>query len=905
MKKRVRLLCLLMALLVLIGIVNPVGAVDTPAEEGPVNYVVVVDISKSTEKSDEMRVCELAAQMFVDQLPVQDAQVGVVVFGHRNFAQQYSFKAYRPSAEIDKDIVKVRELVPLQPTADLADKDRIFTQVDKIDQLAAEARKQDPYGQSPQGLAVAAAVDMLLEADSAKGRACIVVVSDGVRKSEIATRGDFDDIESEASDIAKANNWPIFCLRLAGQGNHKPKELADAKEDMNETAIKTGAFVDQNDNNKIDDEEKGAFAVRDLEDVSKAIMQILAQYTDGETETVELDENGYAKVSYPIGELTSEASFSVSGAGLERVDISASNGALLCSITGNEETERYLAVLRRGPFQDYIGAKLICPDADEVTIEVYGRANASVDILRCSAKSVELAIDVFRKDAEKNEWVEVTGEDVLSKDDQIRFEAYFVYRDHRFKNCSIYTNVAPKLTIENMDTGAPLPDYAMSGDENGYFYEMSLRQLGNEDANYRAYAEVVSETLEDGMKRSGYAGFKTKDEIPSPIKNTIPEQTVEMNQNIVINLDDYISNPDGDTMALSTECTSNEKLSFKVEQPDGRTLVLNSGMVEGVHDLVFRLKDKAVEKPFELYLKMEVTRPEIKCEEESIRLVSDKFFPEILAPICGERILEKDITDAFYAEGLKLMITDCESEKDGIVTCAHESGSWIVSSTGKGKTVLNVTMNAGIQKEEDGIVEYVLDDEGNQAVFTESIEVEVVSRWKILIEKYGLLIGGVLLLVAVLLGWMIFRKKSKGLKDSWNVKISTQNKQIYETRKPVDLAEYSEKEITLTYLMEDQIEPLLDVLRRNDINSNAVRNAINYWKKQDSLDQVKLCATSKSGGFILKRDKGASSCTITYGDKQYTKPVQVDAMPLCIQFREGDYELKITMNRTAGEDNDY
>ena len=901
MKRVCKMLALLLALVLTVGMV-PTAMADEPAAWGPVNYVVILDVSPSTEETDDKEVMEQAGKMIADLLPVENAQLGVITFGYQDSAKAYRFRVMKPS--FDTDVRVVRELLPLRGTADKSEKDAVIKILDEVDQLALKADAQSIKGQSPVGLSIMAAVDMLKRADSAKNNACIIVISDGVRTSANATRGDYSEIETVAAKEAKAMGWPIYCLRLTGESKKiTDEQRTNAKTDMGNTVKTTGAYIDANGNGTFEANEKGAYDIHDLDDISLAIMQIIAQYSGGEIMTIELDENGYASKQFDIPELTAEATTTVTGVDLKKVCIKDEADNILCVAEGNEEVpNKYLTTKRKGSIEDYIIAKLIAPDKTKATVEVYGKANATVHALISTSKGVQMNLDVLYKEADaapSEPWIEVDADTTLKKDCLLRFEAFFTYADHHYKGCTAYTEAVPTLTVHNVSSGSKLPTtLQMSGNESGFYLEMAMSDFGMIDSIYEACAEVSHATLDGGSLKSNPVGFKTKDIVSNQIGDFNTPLTAGLNEDIEIALAPYIENPDGDKLACSIVCESNSKLSFAVLDSASDVLKFNSGMVNGEHQLLIKLADPAG-PVHELHLPLIVEMQEFEGGTPIRLLAESDHFPDSLNFMLGKVELptstSADISEAFYINGLNVEIAEASAENDSVAVCEN-NGTWLVRGVGAGNTVVELKLTAEI-----------LNDDGTLRIFDKALDVEVVSRWSIFWSIWGLWIGLFLFALAVLFIALHFRRKGRGLKNLWNVTVSTQSGEVYKCTHSIDLYEYSgETEITMLRLMEDQIMGRLDVLNNKySTKSAAVRNVINYWKENDGLNQMKLVATYKPSGFEAELVKGAANISMLYDDEPVKgSKIHVGDRELKVVFAEGDNRLLITMLMTSADDED-
>ena len=82
MKKWIRFCSLLMAAMLLF-MAMPLAAAAAADADAPVDFVLVLDCSASIFQNDTQRLSINAVQSFIDQMPVQNARVGVIGFGYR------------------------------------------------------------------------------------------------------------------------------------------------------------------------------------------------------------------------------------------------------------------------------------------------------------------------------------------------------------------------------------------------------------------------------------------------------------------------------------------------------------------------------------------------------------------------------------------------------------------------------------------------------------------------------------------------------------------------------------------------------------------------------------------------------------------------------------------------------
>lgn len=177
MKKRIMLFAIVMALM--LGMLTVSAAADDAGayEEMPDNFVILLDCSRSLETNDPQNLCLQACKNFVDKLPSQNAKVSVVAFGYRD-GEAYTYSADYGISAHDKNSELIHTIIPLG--------DLNSTEATSEYKAIVESTNANNRGNSktwtPISYAIAASVDMLEKASVQDGKACIILVSDGVNE---------------------------------------------------------------------------------------------------------------------------------------------------------------------------------------------------------------------------------------------------------------------------------------------------------------------------------------------------------------------------------------------------------------------------------------------------------------------------------------------------------------------------------------------------------------------------------------------------------------------------------------------------------------------------------------------------------------------------------------------------
>ena len=116
MKFRARLLCILLALVMLFSVIPAMGAEQAPEEDAPEDFVILLDCSMSLYQNDPDMLCLEACKNFVDELPVQNARVSVIAFGYMD-DEYYSYTS-RFEVKLVQDAQLIHVIVPLDDLDD-------------------------------------------------------------------------------------------------------------------------------------------------------------------------------------------------------------------------------------------------------------------------------------------------------------------------------------------------------------------------------------------------------------------------------------------------------------------------------------------------------------------------------------------------------------------------------------------------------------------------------------------------------------------------------------------------------------------------------------------------------------------------------------------------------------------
>lgn len=870
MKNFKKLLAFLLAAFLLTSAMPmTVQAAEGTANESVVDYVLVVDTSGSTSYTDEQKLCEEAARMFVNMVPLDRARVAVIAFGNEDRKNMYVFSGEYSGkvAHAKRDKYLVHQLVELQPTPDGASKEKIKTKVDTLSNLAAAAEKNDEASKTPIGLAVMAALDILHKNNATDGNACIVLMTDGriTSHDNYIIDGNllYNPTSNEygaAVNIASSHDWPIYSIELNDDGENTNN--SDARKRLEAIAKKTGATRDLNGDGSISQDEKGTCVVNDMDDVLHTLMSIIARFTDGTTTYIIPDENGIATHDFTIADMTSEKTIIVQSAVLKKVELLDEDGRVVETFDESEDLDDRVVIRDH----NHLCVKLICPQSGDYTLKVYGDAFAGVYVLEDSTFGMTLELHARKH----------LTDVVLAKNEEIPFEAYFTYKDIPFRNNEFYLNSANAvLEVVNNETGAVEWENEMEADYNGYFFRLPVSEMSEGAFTARV---VLVDALFDGVPQvSNGVLFATKEQ-DTEIKDGIsrvPDLNIKVGDSFWIRLSDYFNNPDGSSVEYVLDGKGAELFGVQVE---GDAMKITAPMTDCAYELQLVAKDKNMDRYPALPWSVQVENQEI-ISEKRISMIKKDTPQWVITMGDIKESAEVEVENlCFDPDSFPLEFLGCEVEDETVLSISGAEGEWKINAVGHGSTNLHIKVS-------DGIV-----DSFGEPVITEvKIRVDVLNPWMLLLRKFALLLCALLVGVVVLVFCLVNKHARTSFKDRWRVKVRIQNSPLYETAYPVDLS-YYRKKVDLKTLLESDIVPFLP-----DSAGQEVTEVINVWMDDGTYTDVVFQPVSKECGFrIVKRGK-SEVCTIKYDEVEVKKSAYISGGKLAIVFQQNENMLEIIM----------
>lgn len=600
MKRWTRFCCFLIAVLMLISMV-PIAAATETDENARVDFVLVLDCSASLFYHDPDRLCLNACESFVDQLPVQDARVGVIGFGYSggNY-YNYSAKFSGQFADLDmsRDASHVHEIIPLGDLSNSKARESYKEAVvqaaeDGLNRSAATERNGGSL-YSPVIPALGAAVDMLEKGNSSDNNACIILITDGVSYTK---GGDYS--HTAVSERARSHGWPIYSIEL-NYATPDAKDVEEAQALLDEICAASG------------DRNVGREYCASPEDVFVAFQRIffdLWKYP----EEIPIDWPKSLQLPgefvFSVPALTSEATVNVFGSGVTSVKLISPDGREI-TVTKNIEQENLIAVVRQ---EKYVSVKMICPKDGEWTCYVEGSGDASV--LVNSTDLQEMGLNLVANTS--------GSADSLHKNDVVRVDAFFAYGDYEIHNHDVYQQTCNNARLRIRHSNGTSREYPMQADSQGYYCELML----NEFASGALTLQVI---LKDDMFRNGikYSDTVTLKTVPMALEltgNGPDTLSAYVNSSFAhIDLAEIFFNPDNDVVNYGLECTD-RSISFDYTV-DSDYMTIASGLKPGSYQVTIFAKDPDMSKPLEYTMTLSVEdRPPVVEPIPDVELWLDHY----------------------------------------------------------------------------------------------------------------------------------------------------------------------------------------------------------------------------------------------------------------------------------------
>lgn len=551
------------------------GENEEAAEQ--INYVLVLDCTrKAAEADDEYNIRKAAAKLFVDLLPVENANISILTIGEKSPGYKDSYHLQADNGHIytgdgvnsntnnaDFRMQCIYQIVPMGPAASREKRDEIKRKIDQAYTLSPGATFSDIH------CGLYAAMDVLKASGTENSKGCVFLISDTFT---MAYRGHFMkgqdgqviDLNEEyrqahgedgiyhtmfddVRECAQKHNWPVNWINLQ-RGTAADSIGLSARKDIESICNSTeskGSVYPKNEN-----------AYLNIADLPRELTQLFASNAtrlggnksmdvDAEPVELKLDASGMAEISVAEQGLLSEINLVLTGDPVEYIEVidekgerikiktkDNSNSILWYSVEADAASNAFL----------YSHLKAIVPTSGNLNrIRIYGDANTTVYCQVVKACDPTFVLDCSQTPGS------------YSKDQELTFVGKFRYLDMDITNPSFYRNYTAELVVINRDTAAE-EIIECASNESGTAYQCTFSPV--HEGNYEFYLQVKSNAFDTGLCRSESVSFRFANGIPETV-GTMPDLDLNVGEESErIELSKYFKDTDGDALTYSFSCVS-------------------------------------------------------------------------------------------------------------------------------------------------------------------------------------------------------------------------------------------------------------------------------------------------------------------------------------------------------------
>lgn len=829
--------CLLLALCLLLTLV-PVSA--RAEEERPViDFVLVLDCSRSMRENDKMGLAADACKMFMDLLPIEDARISVIAFGYTGGG--YDFEHFKVT--YDANLVHV--LSPLKGDMTTEEKMALKNSIAKA--------KEQMGDNTPVGQALAAGVDTLLKGGATDGNACVILLSDGGATSPIAV-GETKSLADKVPYTAKEHDWPIYCIELDYVNQNETSSGKENRTRLNNICVNSGAGAD------------GRMKVNDPADVCEAFLKIFNRFMEVEgndPQPVVIDSTGVAELSFEVPNLASEANVVISGSAVDYVELINNAQNTSKQIKQSEASKNLVANVEPG---SYFSVKMICPAAGTWTVKAYGDPNAEILVYNNSMQELGLTM-VTNPD----------GTNRLTKNDKIDVQAYFTYSGTNLNNNTFYLENKDKASLivtsyndESKSSVKSIREFAMDGSESGFHYSLPVSEIPS--GTFTVQVLLKHDMFRNGEKLSESVTFVSENLPLTLVENAGPiERSGFVNGQFEdVDLATIFNNPDGDPVEYVLTCTSDKMASFDYTVNEQGMMQISTGMVPGTYQLQISAADPDMTEPL-VYEGLTLTVENRSIETKKIpdqEVWVDYYdgFPAKQDP--SNTVLDIDLNDYFTdPDGVALTFGEINADVAGLVDASWRDGKLHVEPVAKGDVVLTTTVSDGLE------------------TVDARIEIEVVSGksvyWATHWFYYAIALG---ILVALLLFWL-YVKAHTTMKGSWKVTIKKGYDTIT-TGTGLKMSSLStvKKAKSKPFVAKDLINETMAWMQ----DQGGLRTAAAPFLSMKEFEAIKFQGIYSGLGFMVLNVPGGDTIEVEYNSQ---------IKPRTKKFRVNTGELRITIKR--------
>lgn len=730
--KKTRIVCsILTAVMCLVMMAGIIQAKETERES--VDFVLVLDCSKSMDSSDPESMSISAAKMFVDMLPVENTRIAVVGFGSNWGKSTYVL-------DYDSNTDTMAKVAYNIDSVSVDEKQEVKSSVDAIKAEGAKADGAQTYTQV--GYALETANDILKKNNSKKDSACIVLMSDGrltekekIKKKDAYKSGNltlFKSVENSIK-VAKENEWPIYCLELNYDG------LKSGDSWQKNTAIQQMTRIAEGTDGK-------RIEVNSPSQIYEAFTEIFSRFYENENFEVSVLTltDGKATKEFNVPDMTAEASITISGtetAQIDSVEITDPKGVTK-KYEKSEKSDSRIVTFENNK---YIMVKLLQPAVGNWSVTAYGKDGITIKVMSTSIQEMNLHL-VTQQDTEGT----------LQKGKPVEFTASFVYNGISYSSEKFYQDNPAFLEI--VETG---DKFEMTSGTDNYKGTVTF----NESGVYTVRAVVESGYFRSDRKESQTYTFSV-DNLPTEATGTMDDQELGLNATAEIDCTKYFTNPDNDTLYYDLQ--KDETSGITGEFNESGVLTLRAGQKAGDYEVTVTARDGAMDEPVKQTFAVSIANQPAKMKG------SDKIYckvsynadslPEWLINMAGvDRVGDAQIDcDEHFEDPDEIpMVYEIKDlgKTDAIDVSDQTKDEGKIVIAGKGKGEVTFVLQAA-------------DASDSSVVLTKTVEVESVDMkayvWSQIKWKVIIILGIIAVIIIVLLSLFAGRR----IYGVWDVSIN-------------------------------------------------------------------------------------------------------------------------------------
>lgn len=804
MKVWMRALYLAMALLMVLTAVPAAAAAgESNEEKAPEDFVILLDCSMSLGANDPKNLCLEACKNFVDKLPTQNARVSVIAFGYE------AGNTFTYSAQFEVEYLQDAQLINVVvPFGDLSTT-KAKEEYKEIVAHAINSNRKNTNTWTPIGHAMAAAVDLLEGNGAADGKACIILVSDGVR--EPRTLYQDERLLDPASKLAGQHKWPVYCIEL-NYNNNNDEQVQAAQALMDNLCRNSG------------DREVGRLSCKTPSDVHIAFQKIFHDFYQrpGSLDDLVKEVKLPCEYTFEIPHLTSEATVDIFGDSITSVELINMDQNTTTKISTGMETDNLIVVKE----DNYYSIKMICPEAGNWKALINGDADATVLVSCIPITEMELTMKAIPS----------TDKAVLDKTDSVEILANFTYV---LNNGKIFELLNSEFYVENPATvkivcsNGKTMEQKMEATMGGYAYKLSAADVPT--GSFQVYVELRHSMFRNGVQISNAATFKTQNLPLELVKKDSLSLDAFVNGNKErVDLNTIFSNPDKDPVTYTFGCTSDRGKEFDYTlDPTTGYLDIAPGVVPGTYALEVTAKDPDMKEPLVYNFELEVTnRAPVYSAEENPVAVEDLWLDNWPLQEVGAVETVVDLDDYFSDPdnlGLTYQVKAADGEEGPLVTVEQDGSKLTILPVLDGTATVTVVASDGLDE------------------ITASFDVTVLSASAVYWEANGFwwILGIIIFLVIVLTCITLFCTTK--VRGKWSISVTVNGRTA--SCSPIALTTCGKACKKRKFTLLELIRGARKYLTTGD--PTVAANITDYFTESNKADKITLHGVALGNGFKL------------------------------------------------------